>query len=761
MTEKKVLIVDFDDKSINPLSKFLEEEGFSVKVARDGEEGLESAKADQPDLVILEPMLPKLHGFELCGIITHDFEPKIPVIILTKFYREEQFKIESVRSFGASAFVSKPFEPEKMRDILTEVLPNGGGASGASGEAADDDIPDTIPADTLKDLQEAAPEKPGAASDKPEVEEAKLPEPDPLEKDLLKSVIVDEPKKPEGKKERDFAQELDAMLQDTLAGFNLGEEKQEAAPQSSAQEVQAPVPEEQDDILQKLDEIARSSAGKPQSEAPRAADIAFEAPQQVVQKAEEVTSTLEKELESKVREFSGQEPEPEKAEPKAEPTGKQEPEPEPAPEVQPEPEAGFELEVKLDAESAREPEDELKADAVPDPEVKPEPVQKAKPESDPEPDPEINTEQDEKPEVKEEKPDLQEVVEQEDMFAGFGTDDDVQSGPSVFTSLIEKVKNAPVKYLVPLAAVFLVVIVSALIIFGPRKPGDTPENQASLGVTTIGQTRPGTPPETESTKPASDPAEDPSNPAGLGEEDPEGTGTQPRQDDPARQPESKPAQKPAQKSQTRVTPPPSAPVLPEGMEQGEEEAEAPPENQPESKPAGDPTEQPAVKPESKRAQENPSGEIENPPVKASDPPAKSADPAVKPASPPEESADPPAESEQSPPPAKVQPQKASLGDIVAIQQVDRQPEIISQELPRFPAAAKGRGITGTVLINALISENGDVLQTVVLRKINSPYNFNEEAERAVKLWKFRPAWKDGVRVKTWKVIPISFKENMD
>ncbi|MFC2142470.1 response regulator transcription factor, partial [Acidobacteriota bacterium] len=114
MKDKTVLVVDFDERSIEPLSQFLKDEGFGVLVARDGEEGLEMAKKETPDLVVLEPMLPKLHGFELCGIITHDLEPKIPVIILTKFYREEQFKIESVRSFGASAFVSKPFKKPEM-----------------------------------------------------------------------------------------------------------------------------------------------------------------------------------------------------------------------------------------------------------------------------------------------------------------------------------------------------------------------------------------------------------------------------------------------------------------------------------------------------------------------------------------------------------------------------------------------------------------------------------------------------------------------
>jgi protein TonB len=267
----------------------------------------------------------------------------------------------------------------------------------------------------------------------------------------------------------------------------------------------------------------------------------------------------------------------------------------------------------------------------------------------------------------------------------------------------------------------------------------------------MGEVKPGLKEETGSDDPERAPSEDPNDPAAQGERESGGVNTPPAKDStqpPVEQPAEQPQAKPAQKPQSRVTPPPAAPVLPEGMEQSEEAA-APPEGQPGTKAEGqpgakaegDPVGQPAVKPEPKAAEGTP--------------PAKST-------TPPEEATDPPAESqEQAAPPPPVKPQRASLGDIVAIQQVDRQPEIISQELPRYPTAARGRGITGTVLINALISENGDVLQTVVLRKIESPYNFHAEAERAVKLWKFRPAWKDGVRVKTWKVIPIAFKENMD
>ena len=118
MRKRKILIVDFDEEAIRYLSDFLKSENYGVSSATDGEKGLEICKLEMPDLVIVEPMISKLHGFELCSIITHDFNGKIPVVILTKFYREEQFKIEATRSYGASAFLSKPFKgPEILKTI--------------------------------------------------------------------------------------------------------------------------------------------------------------------------------------------------------------------------------------------------------------------------------------------------------------------------------------------------------------------------------------------------------------------------------------------------------------------------------------------------------------------------------------------------------------------------------------------------------------------------------------------------------------------
>jgi TonB family protein len=67
------------------------------------------------------------------------------------------------------------------------------------------------------------------------------------------------------------------------------------------------------------------------------------------------------------------------------------------------------------------------------------------------------------------------------------------------------------------------------------------------------------------------------------------------------------------------------------------------------------------------------------------------------------------------------------------------------------------GLGGTVTVNTLISESGDVVRTEILKGIKGGQAIERAAEAAVKLWKFRPARKDGVNVKVWKPIDIHFK----
>jgi DNA-binding response OmpR family regulator len=98
MAKKKILIVDYDKKSIDSLSKLFEANKIEVVTAADGVEAYEKFKADEPDLVLLEAMLPRMHGFDLAQKITQDTKGRVPVIIVTAVYKGHQYRNEALRT---------------------------------------------------------------------------------------------------------------------------------------------------------------------------------------------------------------------------------------------------------------------------------------------------------------------------------------------------------------------------------------------------------------------------------------------------------------------------------------------------------------------------------------------------------------------------------------------------------------------------------------------------------------------------------------
>jgi len=109
----KILLVE-DDPSLTELIKYnLEQEGFQVIVEMDGENGLITAMEDQPDLILLDWMLPNLSGIEICRRIRRDKSTRnIPVIMLTA-RSEESDRIRGL-DIGADDYVTKPFSPKEL-----------------------------------------------------------------------------------------------------------------------------------------------------------------------------------------------------------------------------------------------------------------------------------------------------------------------------------------------------------------------------------------------------------------------------------------------------------------------------------------------------------------------------------------------------------------------------------------------------------------------------------------------------------------------
>jgi protein TonB len=94
---------------------------------------------------------------------------------------------------------------------------------------------------------------------------------------------------------------------------------------------------------------------------------------------------------------------------------------------------------------------------------------------------------------------------------------------------------------------------------------------------------------------------------------------------------------------------------------------------------------------------------------------------------------------------------------VALDKITIPPTLIKRVDPKYPLQGFNMGVSGTVTVNALISETGDVLRTEIIKGIKGGYGFEKSAETAVRQWKFRPAEKDGIPVRVWKPIDITFK----
>ena len=122
MAGKKVLVVDYDTESLEALSDLVSGKNMEVIKAADGQKAYEKYKEEKPDLIILEAMLPKLHGFDLTQKISKETKGGVPIIIVTGLYKGAQYRNEAIRSFGAAAYFEKPYDKEKLLDAVNRLL---------------------------------------------------------------------------------------------------------------------------------------------------------------------------------------------------------------------------------------------------------------------------------------------------------------------------------------------------------------------------------------------------------------------------------------------------------------------------------------------------------------------------------------------------------------------------------------------------------------------------------------------------------------
>ena len=117
----KILLVEDDASVLAVTKKRLEIEGYEVVTAIEGLDGLNKARSEKPDLIILDLMLPNLNGHQICAMLKHDSKYRdIPVIMLTSRFQKKD--VDDGLKAGADAYVTKPYDAGVLLSHIKTLL---------------------------------------------------------------------------------------------------------------------------------------------------------------------------------------------------------------------------------------------------------------------------------------------------------------------------------------------------------------------------------------------------------------------------------------------------------------------------------------------------------------------------------------------------------------------------------------------------------------------------------------------------------------
>jgi TonB family protein len=697
MATKKILIVDFDQNSLAALQEKLSNEGFEVVTATDGQAGWNMYKNESPDLVLMEAMLPKVHGFELCQRITSEPSFQAKVFVMTGVYKDHVYRTEALRTYGASEYFEKPLnmarlldsigavlgrpEPEPVQDVQPEpepvpfvqpdpepvpvVRPEPVMVEARKREKPrSDEDRFSLPAD-LDQLARAIPKirKPAPAR-REKASEARLES--PADERLMSDMAepVPDPKKPAERVGSDNGNghegaDIGQFLKSAPAGREIEKDKVKV-PRPAPQPPAPPAPAVEKPAAVKPI-VAKPVLEKPKPAPTPVPEFGFSMPEPAAKNTlmpgdpgSDISPILRptkprpqappgapKAFVPKPPVMSAFQPKP--------PRPAEKPRPEPA---RPEP-------IK------REP-------------VRPEPVRHEPAKHKPA-----------RPEVKVPKiapTSSGDIIERQEIFKHIGETKEKKGFPKLVFVAIDLVAIA----------------VAAFLILRP-KPAARP-GQKLMASQTSAQAKVPVKPVVKPPHPVvkAEPVKPAAKKAELA-------------------PEAEGIVDPALIS---AAGPPLNPTTAEGSDNPPKTASSA-RAQNDVSVAKTETSAPPARTEAK------------PPATATAEPLRTADPGLK----------------VMPPPAAA---PAKKGDLVDLDSVTTPPELVKKVNPVYPPDAQARGIEGSITVNALINEKGKVIDTSILKGITDDLGLGKAAETALRKWKFEPARKDGVAVKVWMSFVIVF-----
>jgi DNA-binding response OmpR family regulator len=119
--KKRILLVDDEHYILKLVGKRLQVNGYDTVEAEDGEAGLKIARESDVDLIVLDLMMPKMNGYQVCGALKQDSQTKkIPIVLLTAKAGSEDVSFGT--NAGADAYVTKPFKAAHLLKIIDDLL---------------------------------------------------------------------------------------------------------------------------------------------------------------------------------------------------------------------------------------------------------------------------------------------------------------------------------------------------------------------------------------------------------------------------------------------------------------------------------------------------------------------------------------------------------------------------------------------------------------------------------------------------------------
>lgn len=121
--KKKILLIDDEMDLVNLVTMRLELHDYAVVPLYTSKRALEIAKREEPDLILLDIMMPDMNGYEVCKILrSNDKTKDIPIILFTAKKGEAEKMSREYREVGANGCITKPFEPEVLMEKIKELI---------------------------------------------------------------------------------------------------------------------------------------------------------------------------------------------------------------------------------------------------------------------------------------------------------------------------------------------------------------------------------------------------------------------------------------------------------------------------------------------------------------------------------------------------------------------------------------------------------------------------------------------------------------